>query len=186
MLYILLGPTGVGKTTLGKAAAAALPNCKLYEMERLVASNAKMPTADDVVRVQGPDHYWRLCARILQAIDEKHKDGSLALCAVGSLALRSAMARSPLAKSATTLLIWGKPEEVYNRSGWWPDKPLQAFLAAEYGIYSKAVYEKLRQANCFDTTGLGKDAACKAFAAWLQDLMAKPAVAPPKAGDEEG
>lgn len=175
MLYLLVGPTGVGKTTLGQAAAAAIPNCKFYELERLVAVNARMASASDVMRVQGPDHYWRLCARILQAVKTRHeKSLSPALCAVGQCTLESARARTVLCKYPNSILIWAPPEEVYRRSGWWPERPFRQFVAYEYGTYPRAVYEEIGRRLRFDVTGLDKEAACKGFVEWFRKVLAPP------------
>ena len=173
MLYILLGAPGVGKSTLGSAAAAAIPGCRFYEMDRLVAMNTNMPSSEDVMKVHGPDRYWRVCAQVLDVVKKKHANSEdLAICAVGRCVLESARARTILTKYPGTILLWAPPEEVYRRSGYWPDRPLQQFLTQEYGTYSRAVYEKLGKDGLrFDLTGMDEATAKREFVKWLRERV---------------
>lgn len=171
MLYILLGARGVGKSTLGNAAAVAIPGCKFYEMDRLIAMNANMPSSEDVMKLHGPDRYWRICAQVLDAVKKKHANSEdLAVCAIGRCVLDSARARTALTRYAGTILLQAPREEIYRRSGFWPDKPLQQFVTSEYGTYSRAVYEKLAKDGLrFDLTGMDKATAKREFVKWLRE-----------------
>ncbi len=170
MLYILIGPCGVGKSTLGAAAAAAIPGCKFYEMDRLIAMNADMPSSQDVFKVHGPDRYWRICAKVLDAVKKKHANSEdLGVCAIGRCVLESARARTVLTKYPRTILLQAPRERIYRRSGFWPDKPLQQFVTSEYGTYSRAVYEKLAKDGLrFDLTGMDEATAKTEFVKWFE------------------
>jgi shikimate kinase len=181
MLYLLVGPTGVGKSTLGNAAAAAIPNCKFYELDKLAAANAKMPTPEDVLRVHGPDAYWRICGRILQTIKLKHENSpEIAICAVGRNVINAARARIVLVNYPNCILIWASPEETYRRSDWWPDRPFREYVTLVHGTYARAVYEVIGERCKFDVTGLDKAAAIKAFVPWFKELIASTEEKPPE------
>jgi|GEM_PF-5163707 len=139
MIVLLIGPSGVGKSSCGEYASQNLSSCEFHDLDDLVAK-ATGSTACLVLREQGNDGFIEICQRILSKIEtEPRNKVKLSLVAVGAGALQSHRANEWL-KRYTTVLVSAPEAEVFNRNPLGRERNYLEFCRTEYSSRRQSIY----------------------------------------------
>jgi shikimate kinase len=114
MVVLLVGPSGVGKSTLGEYAGQKVANCQFRDLDRLVEERTGC-SASKLLPDIGNDAFLALCCKEVEALCAGCVD-ELCIVVVGSGALQSSHAPEWL-RQHLTLAITAPAEEVYKRGG---------------------------------------------------------------------
>jgi len=144
MIVLLIGPSGVGKTTYGKYASTSVSDCCFYDLDERV----KEHTGKGALQLfrKGPDSLLEACKSIVDALAARCAE-RLCLVAVGAGALQSERALEWL-RGRVSIAILAPPEEVQKRRELWRQKGLEAFKHSEYSPDRLQIYDAATHQLC--------------------------------------
>jgi shikimate kinase len=172
MITLVIGPSGVGKSTYGEHAAKVVPGCRFFDLDKLVSQRASI-CAPQLLGQIGHDKFLESCQREVDTITKSWVQG-IAVVAVGAGAYDSEHFRSWLSRHVgPTIAVVAPPDEVYRRGG---DRnrtrSLEEFTHAEYSSpRRKGLYQAAKH-QC-DVTGLTLDEAKVRFSHMVRDLLTR-------------
>lgn len=171
MVVLVIGPSGVGKSTCAVFAAGKLPGCQSFDLDKLVGQRAGVPACHLLGKV-GADGFLQCCLREVGALLESGTD-VVSLVDVGAGALESHRAGAWLSQhQGRTIAVVAPPDEVYRRGGWRnQNRSLDQFIGTEYSEYRKSLY-KAATYQC-DVKGLPVEDARDRFTDMIRDLFTK-------------
>jgi len=169
MLILLIGPSGVGKSSLASYASAKISNCKFYDLDDLVAKESGVQKAINVFNRDGPEIFFQKSVEIIENIKNQN-DNQLYLIAVGAGTLVSQQSKNRL-KNYTTISIIAPPEKVIVRNPLGPNRDFQEFKMTEYSPFRLSLYQS---ANFnFPVDSLTKTEAQAKFVEFLNEEVLK-------------
>lgn len=170
MVILVIGPSGVGKSTCVEYAAGKLPGCRAFDLDKLVGQRAGMP-AYRLLGEVGADGFLQSCQREVDALLSRAH--VVSLIDVGAGVLESHRAATWLSKhQGPTIAVVAPPDEVYRRGGWRnQDRNLGQFTKTEYSDYRQSLYRAATY-QC-DVKGLPVEAARTRFTDMIRNLLTK-------------
>src|SRR5450759_2953952 len=142
MMYLLIGPTGVGKTSLGVDAIRSLKIGCFHDLDVEVEKSTGV-RASQYLPLVGDDVFLRVCRECIKTLRLTHSS-PLCLVAVGAGALQSKQSLAWLSDERT-ITVTAPPEEVHRRSE--PrhvvdrKRSLGEFIHDEFSPFRKAIYD---------------------------------------------
>lgn len=165
MFILLIGPSGVGKSSLGSYASAKLSNCKFDDLDNLIAKESGIQEAMEFLIENGPEIFFQKSVEIVENIKNRN-DNQLYLIAVGAGTLVSQQSKSWL-ENYTTISITAPPEEVIVRNPLGPKRDFPEFKMTEYSPFRLSLYQS---ANFnFPVDGLNETEAHAKFVNYLNE-----------------
>ena len=169
MLILLIGPSGVGKTSLGNYASTKLSNCKFDDIDSLIAKENDTEKATEVLNKNGPEIFFQKSVEIVENI-KNQDDSQLYLIAVGAGTLESHQSKNWL-NNYITISITAPPEEVRVRDPSKSKRDFQKFKMTEYSPFRLSLYQS---ANFnFPVDGLNETEAQTKFVKYLNEEFCK-------------
>jgi len=166
MLILIVGPSGVGKSTLGEYAGQNMVNCQFFDLDKLVKERTGCSTGKLLPEIEN-DAFLDLCCREMDILCNECLDG-LHIVAIGSGALQSSHALEWL-RRYSTLAITAPAEEVYNRGGARnQNRTLKEFEQTEYSPYRIRIYDSANYKLAVD--GLSEQQAKDRFLELIESL----------------
>jgi shikimate kinase len=171
MIFYLLGPSHIGKTTLGLFASKRIKNCEFFDLDKLVAQRNNVKHISDLPKKIGWDGFWRECKAVLEELDERYKNDDKVLClvAIGAGALVSKEGQNYFKNCRNTITIYGFIEEVYIRNRLRTKRSYEEFKNSEYSKERMDVYKSSKFK--FDISGLNKEQAGEVFVKFLLNIL---------------
>lgn len=161
MLLVLIGPSRVGKSTLGRYATDVLPRCLFYDLDALIAEETSERVSVLLPRI-GNQAFLVHCRQALATLEQTvAASSSLCLVAVGTGCLQATDEATGWLGEHATIAITAPPAEVSTRDhvkG--RDLVSTEYSAARQALYQRATYQ-------FSVAGLAQDAARQSFVTWL-------------------
>jgi shikimate kinase len=115
MIILLVGPSAVGKTTLGRICASQIPNCDFVDLDDAVANINGTSTGYETATMFGLAKFLNDCRELVAKYDlEYAPKKSILVIAVGEWALRMDEPEAWLSAYRTISIIT-PAEEVYQR-----------------------------------------------------------------------
>jgi shikimate kinase len=155
MIILLIGPSAVGKTTLGRICASRLQDCAFVDLDDAIASLNGTSTAYESAHKHGVVKFLADCRDIVAQYDlEYATTNSTLLIAVGEWALRMDDPEGWLAAYKTISLI-APAEEVYQRRNNLTEVSFEEYCRYNYSEARKRIF-----ADCnivLDINGLIQD-----------------------------
>ena len=161
-LFLLIGPSGVGKSSLGEFASEGSFGCKFFDLDDIVGR--------EIYRTQGPEAFFVRSRSELENIKKANRE-SICLVAVGAgmLQFESEDVEELLGRH-NTIAITAPPKEVLLRNPY-PNRSLDEFKKTEYSRRRKSMYES---ANFkFRVGGLSKERAEEEFVKYMKEEILK-------------
>jgi shikimate kinase len=138
MIIFLIGPSGVGKTTLGEFAGETVAGCKFYDLDKLVEERTGKPASRLLPQI-GNDEFLEKCKEAIRDLDCNDAD-KLCVVAIGAGALQSEKALNWL-KHHETVAITAPATDVYKRGGRRNEnRTLESFKDTEYSSRRREIY----------------------------------------------
>ena len=175
-IILILGPSGVGKTSAYRAVEARFPECVFRHLDGLAASfahrNGWIGTANVHVldaRTKSADHFLAIGLQAITDLSARDPDRPLVVDVGAGFQNGSYATRLPA--QYPTIALVAAPEEVHKR---WATRPgnsgaLSAFVAREFNAHRMAVYDRCR--TRIDTTNLTREQTAEALALALRQLL---------------
>lgn len=163
MVVLLVGPSGVGKSSLGRFACEGLPNCEFYDLDDLIKKNNAGESASSVLKRLGADGFFDQSRRAILQVEANCID-QVCVVAVGAGTLQSPQCREFLEKFPT-ISIWAPPEEVLCRNPLGRGREITEYKSTEYSTYRERIYKDSRFQ--FPVSGLDETTAKQKFAEFL-------------------
>ena len=171
MVYFVIGPSGVGKTSLIAALREARPNLSVLDLDEAVRQ-----VDEDLYRHAGDrwPEFWEVCQR--RITEQEVRGREEVIVDVGAGCCDANACREFLDSRDTVVLIRDDPENVFQRvrdraGGFWSTRTLDQFRKAEFSTGRLAVY------SCADLTvdvdGLSLSDARAKFVASATQFMEK-------------
>ncbi len=171
LLRYLIGPSGVGKTTLAEAVRAK------YNFVSLI-------NVDDLIRKKDATlffhhgnrwtDFWHVTQEIFECLENKHLETEgICFADVGAGSLETERALFYFKSKENVVLIYDTAENVYERvrkrpKGHWHDKTLEEFRDKEYSDLRMKIYNTANY--CFNVEGLPKPEVCNKFIEFVDTL----------------
>ena len=165
MLILIIGPSGVGKSTLGDYASKKFSNCEFYDLDNLIKKRYNSKSTKLLFSSIGPDLFFESSCKALTEIENKY-DSQICLTAVGAGTLVSQKSKDLIVKY-TTISITAPQEEVFLRNPLGLDRGIEEFKSTEYSKHRLSLY-KSTNFN-FKADGLNKEQSENEFLKFLQD-----------------
>lgn len=136
---LLLGPSGVGKSTLSPPLAAAL-NCQPLDLDHYLARQWPTQPLADSLRQQGPAVFYQHSERALQTL---HTAPEPYLVDMGAGTQWAAQGQTGFLNDAPSLCLWAEPGWLWQRNQRLRQDPrsLEAFKATEYSLWRQQIYQ---------------------------------------------
>lgn len=169
-LAIIIGPSGVGKTTLAKGIEEKCKNWKCLDLDDLaVASQEEHAKASALFSKIGADKFLKICFKELKKTIKGNPGDYIAV--VGAGCLESSCAICELNKyKKNIVLITACEKEAYDRilkrTG--ETRSIGQYRASEFSDKRKKIYA-LAGGNVVDTTGIKKNESIEK----LQEILKK-------------
>ena len=140
MIILLIGPSAVGKTTLGRLCASQMQNCDFVDLDDAVADlNGTSPAYESAVKF-GLSKFLTDCRDIVAKNDLKSAaTNAILLIAVGEWALRMDNPEVWLSAYKTISLI-APAEEVYQRRNDLTEMSMENYRRYNYSEARKRIY----------------------------------------------
>ena len=140
MLILLIGPSAVGKTTLGRVCASRMQECNFVDLDDAIASLHGTSNAYESAAKFGLAKFLSDCRDIVAKYDlEYDTTSSTLLIAVGEWALRMETLEAWLSAYKTISLI-APAEEVYRRRNHLIEVSLEEYCRYNYSEARKRIY----------------------------------------------
>lgn len=168
MLRFLIGPSGVGKTTVIAVLKEKYPSIECVELDRNILERNKSTYGNCGMSSKGDQLYWDVAQEVLQSLELQHKQNpqvSITIVDVGAGALQTSSAFAFFqSRRESIIILFDTPENVFKRlaanrpEG--PHKTLEGLRNSEYSNWRMRFYSL--GLKC-DITGLTKSEACQRF-----------------------
>ncbi len=166
MKAIIIGPSCVGKSTLGKYAAATLSNCDYYNLDDLVKATSGCAHISEFYTEVGKDRFLELCIHEIQQNNDQCDEGDhLCLFDLGAGGMQSDEAGAALANYCR-IAINCRPLILYRR---YKNRHLQTsdnFKQLEFSERQCSIYDSATLK--LSVTSLDEAAAKAAFVSLLK------------------
>jgi shikimate kinase len=140
MIILLIGPSAVGKTTLGRTCASQLQECDFVDLDDAIAILNGTSTAYESAMQYGLEKFLTDCRDIVAKYDREDAiANSTLLIAVGEWALRMDRPEAWLSAYKTISLI-APAEEVYQRRNKLTELSMEDYCKYNYSETRKRVY----------------------------------------------
>ena len=150
--FLLVGPSGIGKTTVGRLCAAALEACQFVDLDDAVASRRGTATAYNAVLKHGWEPFFQDCQDILtELVDASACSDEVLVVAVGEGALWRGDPRMWLSNYDTIALV-ASPREVYDRRDGQHEMSFDEYCRYSYSRELENVYRSC--SAVIDCTGM--------------------------------
>lgn len=137
MLILLVGPSGVGKTTEGRAVCERIPDCEFHDIDDLIGKSQNRQASQLLPEV-GADRFAEISLDVVEAVSKDCAD-KIGLAAVGAGTLESRSTIEWL-RNYVTVAITAPAEEVYRRDRLRFQRTLKKFTKVEYSDYRMSIY----------------------------------------------
>ena len=125
MFILIIGPSGVGKSTLGDYASKNFSNCEFYDLDDLIKKRYNSKSASLLFSLKGPEVFFEYSCKVLSEIENKC-ESQICLTAVGAGTLVSQKSKDLIIKYIT-ISITALPEEVILRNPLGPNRNMVEF-----------------------------------------------------------
>ena len=143
MVILLIGPSAIGKTTLGRICASQMAEYDFVDLDEAIARLNNVPTAYQSARQFGLARFLSDCREIVATYDSKHANAnSILIIAVGEWALRMDKLETWLSSYRTVSLV-APVDEVFQRRNQLTDISFENYCRFNYSEERKRIY-----ANC--------------------------------------
>ena len=171
MLFYVVGPTGVGKTTLLEAACLKLDSVRVFDVDGYIKETNPALYGHTGDRW---DEFWQSAVEYFESLERNCREkGRLCFADVGAGCLQTEDA-IPYFGFRNTIVIWDSPENVLQRvqsrpRSPWQSKRLEEFKDGEYSPQRKKVYDAATYR--LSVEGLTKEQAAEQFLQLLDRLI---------------
>lgn len=143
MIVLLVGPSAIGKTTLGQACASRVPEYEFVDLDDAIANLNNTPTAYQTAKRFGLDKFLNDCREVVASYESKGvSSDSTLIIALGEWALRMDDLETWLSKYRTISLM-APAEEVFQRRNQNMDIAFKDYCRFNYSDERRKIY-----ANC--------------------------------------
>lgn len=164
MLVLLIGPSGVGKTTLGKCAAGERSYVRFIDLDDLV--RPRCVGSDITTGNKYSERFADLSVDELERLGQENSgDTSLCLVAVGAGSIHTEPARRYIETLPCRVTIYAEPEEVHHRNPHLKHRSLDRFKQDEYSAERVRFYNTSQ--DRVDVSDLNVMEARNEFMRWL-------------------
>ena len=171
MVYFVIGPSGVGKTSVIAALGEACPRLSVLDLDAVVCAE------DPVLFCHAGDRwpeFWQVCQnRIL--LEEK-RPATDTVVDVGAGCYEATAFEDFLRSRSTVILVSDRPRRVFARArarpgGHWSSRTYEQFEIAEYSPGRQALYDCADLV--VDITELTGEEAKEVFVSSVKQFMGK-------------
>ena len=163
----MIGPSSVGKSTLGKYAEMFFSNCRHYNLDALVKISQRVESISGFYNDVGKDEFLRFCEEEVEQFSADCEDEYvLCLFDVGAGGMQSDNAGAWV-NSRTAIAVICSPERLYERYQNRHIQSFENFKSLEYSARHQEIY--LQTAIRLTVTDLDEDAAKQKFVELLEE-----------------
>lgn len=169
MVILVIGPSGVGKTTYGRHVEEVIPECQFFDIDRLVHKrwnkSVRQQLHDD-----GNNAFFKRCQQVVDGLLQ-HCNESVGIAALGAGALQSDLVSTWLSNYPDpTIAIVADPDEVYRRGKQRnQNRTFEQFREMEYSQRRKDLYN-IAQYQCY-VSKLSLEEAKHYFADMIRNIL---------------
>ncbi|MFC1721481.1 hypothetical protein ACFL0Z_01055 [Patescibacteria group bacterium] len=174
MLYLVIGPSGVGKGELTKDAEKNLKNVYSEEMDELIRNS------DRLLYYTGNrwEAFWDKTLECIKKLESKYPgDNKLCLVDIGAGSLKSSKALDYFKKHRDiTISIIDSPEQAFEHAKLkkdtaWRNKTLKEYEDEEFSPERMKIYETAKPKHRFDIEKRNLPKATECFAEWVDSTL---------------
>lgn len=170
MAVVVIGPSGVGKTTYGQHAAEQIERCRFVDLDAAVSASTGCPAGVLLPRI-GSENFAILSGAVLLNIAHAPDADSSLVVAVGAGSLESTRAADWLFRFPTITVI-ARPNQVFERGGLRnASRNLEQFEATEFSNARQCLYDRADQK--LDVSDLSLEEAQARFTQIVRAVLRK-------------
>jgi len=169
LLIYLIGPSGVGKSELGKSTGGTSNSISYIDLDEIMKKRDPTLFCHNGSRWQ---EFWELAKNCLRELEKQYADG-LCLIDSGAGCLMAKDALSYFTTQKMVVLIQDSPVNSFSRArartgGYWSNRSLDDYTKEEYSDERKRFYKAAT--HKVDITDLNKDDAVVTFNRFIAGL----------------